>query len=97
MVQKHIIVPCNIFCSVLVLESEFSKASCAGNLVHMKNMVCNRCIRAVQEVFENNGAFIISIKLGEVEISNELEEILMCPLKEDLETIGFTIIDNRRA
>lgn len=66
------------------------------NIVYVKNMVCNRCIQAVQDVFKNNRVPIVSIHLGEVEIAQELGDRKKALLKGDLETLGFTIINDRK-
>tara|TARA_E500000318_G_C3550510_1_gene208673 strand:+ start:755 stop:1327 length:573 start_codon:yes stop_codon:yes gene_type:complete len=67
-----------------------------SNIVYVKNMVCNRCIRAVDGIFEKNGITVVSIQLGEVEIEHELDENKKVLLMVDLEALGFTIINDRK-
>ncbi|WP_127020682.1 helix-turn-helix domain-containing protein [Flagellimonas beolgyonensis] len=66
------------------------------NTVYVKNMVCNRCIRAVEDIFKKNDIPIISIQLGEVEIDQGLDEGKRALLKDDLEALGFAIINDRK-
>ncbi|MCY0968492.1 helix-turn-helix domain-containing protein [Chryseobacterium wangxinyae] len=58
----------------------------------IKNMVCDRCISAVQNIFENVGVNIESINLGEVETATELSEQNLSEIEIMLEKIGFEII-----
>ncbi len=58
----------------------------------IKNMVCDRCISAVQNIFENVGVNIESINLGEVETLTELSEQTLSEIEINLEKIGFEII-----
>jgi AraC family transcriptional regulator len=67
------------------------------SVLHIKNMVCNRCIKAVREEIEGLGFTIKSIELGEVLIKE-------APKKDDLERIssvlaenGFELINDRRS
>lgn len=65
--------------------------------LHIKNMVCNRCITAVDRVFTNLGYTIRSIDLGEVEIEEKLFEKDLERLKKALEEEGFELIADRRS
>lgn len=61
----------------------------------IKNMVCDRCIFAVQHIFDNLEIKVVEIKLGEVALNNEpsaseLQEITLL-----LEKLGFEIIETR--
>lgn len=59
----------------------------------IKNMVCNRCIAAVEKVFDDFEIETLSIDLGEVETKNELNKIEIQQLNERLEIIGFQILE----
>lgn len=65
-------------------------------LLHVKNMVCNRCIRVVREELEQIGVTVQMIALGEVEIAPEdvhrIEDI-----RNVLERNGFELLDDRKA
>lgn len=56
-------------------------------ILHIKNMVCGRCIKAVEEELEGLGFTIKSIELGEVVVKEELGQ-------EDLQKIGMVLADN---
>jgi AraC family transcriptional regulator len=55
--------------------------------LHIKNMVCNRCVRAVREEIESLGFSIKSIELGEAVIHEEID-------KNDTERIGMILAEN---
>ena len=64
---------------------------------HIKNMVCNRCIKVVREDAEQLGLEVESLRLGEMvvkqEVSDEKKEQLRTVLQED----GFELLDDRKA
>ena len=57
-------------------------------------MVCNRCITAVEDVFRNSEIDFVSVNLGWVETSNDLSNIKLQTLNENLQKIGFEILEN---
>lgn len=66
--------------------------------IYIKNMVCQRCILAVQKAAENCGLQIKSITLGEIEL-NELsvdDEKINC-FEKVIHSIGFERIDDKRS
>lgn len=63
------------------------------NVIHIKNMVCGRCIKVVQDELENLGYDIKSIELGKVELEPS-GEIDVLELKSTLEKEGFELIDD---
>lgn len=62
--------------------------------ISIKNMVCDRCISAVEGVFEKSEIKIHSIQLGEVETESEISEKDLIQVENRLEEIGFEIIKN---
>lgn len=62
----------------------------------IKNMVCSRCVMAVENLFSEMGIKTIDVQLGQV----KLEEPLTAEEKQMLETalkrIGFEIISDKR-
>lgn len=62
--------------------------------IHIKNMVCNRCIKVVREEFEKLGLTINSITLGEVEVQEE--NIPRDKIASVLEENGFELIEDRK-
>jgi AraC-like DNA-binding protein len=65
--------------------------------LHIKNMVCNRCIKVVREELEKLGVGITSIELGEVETTNPLDNQQLVRIKSVLEENGFELIEDKRA
>ena len=65
--------------------------------LHIKNMVCNRCIMVVNNELEKLGLHPASVELGEVVLSEELSDIQKDQVKSALEKVGFELIDNRKS
>ena len=67
------------------------------SVIYIKNMVCDRCIMAVEHEIETLGLHIERIELGEV----QLKETLTRPDKEKLDQVltrlGFELIDNKKS
>lgn len=63
----------------------------------VKNMVCNRCIKVVNEELTRLGLEIISIKLGEVKINKLRDELPYSQIKAVLEENGFELIEDKKA
>ena len=66
--------------------------------LYIKNMVCNRCIMAVQQVFEKSGIDTNKIILGEVDLNEaQIDEAKLKVIDADLQAVGFERIDDRKA
>lgn len=65
--------------------------------IHIKNMVCHRCIMAVQRELEKLHIQTKNIQLGEVTINGELSSEQMSKLSQNLTVLGFEIIDDKRS
>lgn len=63
----------------------------------IKNMVCNRCIMAVQQVFENLGYPPVRISLGNVETKESIADSELEKLRKSLENYGFELIDDTKS
>ncbi|MCW3162231.1 helix-turn-helix domain-containing protein [Chryseobacterium oryctis] len=57
--------------------------------VFIKNMVCGRCISAVQNIFNDLDIKTKSINLGEVEVESEISEDDLLVLEKSLLETGF--------
>ena len=64
---------------------------------YIKNMVCNRCIMVVQQVFERLGYPPVRIALGEVETAKPLPDETLAELRKDLTGYGFELIDDTKS
>ncbi len=66
-------------------------------ILYIKNMVCNRCVAAVQAIFEEVGLHATRITLGEVEVDGDaLPSAVLQALNERLQHTGFELIDDRK-
>ena len=59
-------------------------------------MVCPRCIKAVTGIFQNTGISPKFVKLGMVEIENELTQEQQLKIKDALKTEGFEWLDDQK-
>ncbi|WP_321317593.1 AraC family transcriptional regulator [Labilibaculum sp.] len=67
------------------------------NRIHIKNMVCPRCIAAVEMVLKKLNLNFIEIDLGTVVLERSLAESEKQKLKVDLEAIGFELLNDKKA
>jgi len=65
--------------------------------VLVKNMVCHRCILAVEDILQNEAIPFHKVIFGEIHLCNELSQDQKERLIKRLESIGFALIDNRNA
>lgn len=63
------------------------------NTIHIKNMVCPRCIMAVEDLFKVLNIEIKSIRLGEVVVSRKLEDETKRQLAKQLKDLGFALLE----
>lgn len=63
----------------------------------IKNMVCNRCIMAVQQELDKLGLTAENIRLGEVILEKELATEQKVELENALNTLGFDLIDDKKS
>ncbi|NDV94796.1 AraC family transcriptional regulator [Dysgonomonas sp. 521] len=68
----------------------------AENKLYIKNMVCNRCIMVVKAELEKLGIKPLSVELGEVILPQALDAKQKEELSDDLQSLGFSLIDDRR-
>jgi AraC family transcriptional regulator len=67
-------------------------------ILYIKNMVCNRCVTAVQQAFENVGLHPVKVALGEISLKEEnLSDEQLKNLDSKLVGLGFERIDDRKA
>lgn len=62
----------------------------------IKNMVCPRCIIAVKNILESEGATVKSISLGDAEIE-ELTDERRLSVARKLQDMGFELLDDPRS
>ncbi|MCD8041586.1 MAG: AraC family transcriptional regulator [Tannerellaceae bacterium] len=64
--------------------------------LYIKNMVCNRCILVVEGIFKTAGIEPESVTLGKVTLKEELSDVQKDTLRQQLENVGFELLDNKR-
>ncbi|MBS3805877.1 MAG: helix-turn-helix transcriptional regulator [Bacteroidales bacterium] len=64
--------------------------------LHIKNMVCPRCIMAVKDILENQGIPYIDVRLGEVILQHPKEQYDLTGLKKELHDVGFEMIEDQQ-
>jgi len=66
------------------------------NTYTIKNMVCRRCITAVESIFNETGVTPILVRLGEVVTEKPLNDDQITQLREILSEAGFELLDDLR-
>ncbi|MFV0589849.1 MAG: helix-turn-helix domain-containing protein [Draconibacterium sp.] len=67
-----------------------------STILHIKNMVCPRCIESVQQVLNDFGFEVRQIKLGEAEIDQEPGSAQFENLSKILQTKGFELLRDKK-
>lgn len=65
-------------------------------ILHIKNMVCDRCILVVNQQLAALGFTVMDSVLGQVAISEEPDEAGLSKIKASLKLFGFELIDQKR-
>jgi copper chaperone CopZ len=63
-----------------------------SKILHIKNMVCPRCITAVKQLIEELEIPFQNVELGKIELKEGLGDEEKSRLNEGLETVGFSLI-----
>nr|WP_319570600.1 helix-turn-helix domain-containing protein [uncultured Draconibacterium sp.] len=66
-------------------------------VLHIKNMVCNRCIKVVKEELEKLDIQVETIELGKVGISENLDIDQTEKVRSVLDENGFELMDNKKS
>jgi YesN/AraC family two-component response regulator len=69
----------------------------ASTILHIKNMVCDRCIKVVNDELTKMGYSIKSIELGEVNLEDSLDRSDLDRIRQILTENGFELIDDRKS
>jgi len=65
------------------------------NKLLIKNMVCQRCILAVENIFRGLKIPVHKISLGEIDLERKLAASELKQVKEELNKVGFELIEKR--
>jgi len=66
----------------------------SAHIVLVKNMVCHRCVLAVEDILNRTEIPFQKVVFGEIHLANELNENQKKSLSDTLKNIGFEIIDS---
>ena len=75
-------------------EKLHNRCSMSSTTLLVKNMVCHRCILAVEGILQNEKILFQKVSIGEIHLMAELSQDQKDSLAEKLNKIGFEIIDN---
>lgn len=64
--------------------------------LHIKHMVCPRCITSVRNELVKRGYTIRAIELGKVEVGEKPDQEELKLLRDALSNLGFELIDDRK-
>jgi len=64
--------------------------------LHIRNMVCPRCVMAVEGVLRELEVEPVAVTLGEVTLKEPLSDQQLSELNSHLTTLGFELIDDKR-
>ncbi len=67
-----------------------------GTTLYVRNMVCNRCIKVIEEEFGKLGLNIKNISLGEVRVEEHLNHEMIDNIRKVLDENGFELIEDRK-
>ena len=67
------------------------------NALHIKNMVCNRCIMAVKSQLESLVLQPESVELGIAILPEKVTDKVYQTVKDALEPLGFELIDDKKS
>ena len=65
--------------------------------IHIKNMVCNRCIMVVQQELEKLGVRPMSVTLGEARFTERPTPEQLLGIRDALSAVGFELIDDKKS
>ena len=66
------------------------------NILHIKNMVCNRCIMVVEDQLKRLGLQPLSVELGVAILQTQVTDEVYHSVKEALEPFGFELMDDKK-
>ncbi len=65
--------------------------------IYIKNMVCNRCLMVVSQIFFEEKISIAKVQLGKVETNETVDVDILEKLNKRLNSVGFEIINDSKS
>lgn len=66
-------------------------------VLYIKNMVCDRCRMAVEQLLQRHKVAFDRVELGKAVLPRPLTDDQLTHLRHDLEQVGFELIDDHRS
>ena len=66
-----------------------------SSTLFVKNMVCQRCVMTVENIFNSFHISFNKVSLGEVQLEQKISEKELKEINEALHKVGFELIDSR--
>ncbi|MBI5474699.1 MAG: helix-turn-helix transcriptional regulator [Ignavibacteriae bacterium] len=78
------------------MKSHGKSRQVQASTLHIKNMVCNRCIKVVRDELQSLGLHVRSVALGEAVLAESEDAVDHARVRDVLEQNGFELIEDRR-
>ncbi|MES2108951.1 MAG: hypothetical protein V4577_09405 [Bacteroidota bacterium] len=65
-------------------------------ILHIKNMVCDRCIMVVRQQLQNIGLNVSDVNLGSATVQPEQDSEQLSLISSQLKLLGFELLDNEK-
>lgn len=65
-------------------------------ILHIKNMVCDRCIMVVRQQLQNIGLDVSDVNLGTATVQSEPDSGQLSQIASQLKLLGFELLDNEK-
>lgn len=66
-------------------------------LLHIKNMVCDRCVMVVRQQLDEAGLDYNNVQLGQVELEKDASKEQLENLRIKLKDLGFELLDDKKS
>jgi AraC family transcriptional regulator len=66
-------------------------------ILHIKNMVCDRCIMVVDQQLKALGFTVAQSELGHVTVAEEPDAAGLSKIRSALKLLGFELLDEKRS
>lgn len=63
----------------------------------VKNMVCPRCISAVEQILHDLQIKFVFVRLGEIELKDDLNKKGLTEFSNELQKVGFELLDDAKS
>lgn len=81
----------------LIRQSIINHTFAITMVLHIKNMVCDRCVMVIRQQLDKAGLTYKNVQLGQVELENEASEAQLENLRSKLKDWGFELLDDKKS